>query len=159
MDSYIRNIFNGDMIKTGPLKESLKETKDINSFLKENTTSITDPTLSEHLNRLLSQKGLKRKVVIESAHLDINYASQFFNKQKSNPSREHVLSLAFGFGLNNEEADRLLKIAGVGALYSKNKRDAVIIYALENGMSIDQTDDILIDHNLEPLDKDINNKR
>lgn len=143
-------------ISSAPLKESLKNTKDINSFLKENTSSITNPTLSQHLNKLLSQKGLKRKVVIETAHLDINYISQLFNGHKFNASREHILSLAFGFSLNNEEADRLLKIAGVGALYPKNKRDAVIIYALENGMSIDQTDDILLSHNLEPLDKESN---
>lgn len=67
------------------------------------------------------------------------------------------MSLAFGFGLNYEETDRLLKIAGVGALYPKNKRDAIIIYALENGMSIYDTDDILKYHNLETLYKE-NNK-
>ena len=130
-------------ITTGGLTEILKKTKDIKSFLQKNESSITNPTLREYLDKLLLLKGLKRQDVIKNAALDSNYINQLFSGIKTKPGRNQTLSLAFGLGLNNEETDRLLKIAGVGALYPKNNRDAVIIHALENGESIEQTDDIL----------------
>ncbi len=130
-------------VSTDKLENILKNAKDIKTFLQENESSISDPTLSEHLKNLLSLKGLRRQDVIENTELDINYINQLFNGIKKNPSRNQILSLSFGFGLNNEETDRLLKIAGVGALYPKNKRDAVIIHSLETRKSIVQTNDIL----------------
>ena len=130
-------------VSTDKLENILKNAKDIKTFLQENESSISDPTLSEHLKNLLSLKGLRRQDVIENTELDINYINQLFNGIKKNPSRNQILSLSFGFGLNNEETDRLLKIAGVGALYPKNKRDAVIIHSLETRKAIVQTNDIL----------------
>ena len=138
-------------ITTGGLIKNLKNTKDIKIFLQENQSSITDPTLREYLAKLLSLKGLKRQDVIKNAELDSNYINQLFSGIKTKPSRNHSLSLAFGFGLNNEETARLLKIAGVGALYPKNKRDAVIIHSLENGKSTTQTNEFLSSLNLGTL--------
>lgn len=130
-------------ISTGGLTKNLKNAKDIKIFLQENQSSITDPILREYLEKLLSLKGLKRQDVIKNAELDSNYINQLFSGIKTKPGRNQTLSLAFGFELNNEETARLLKIAGVGALYPKNKRDAVIIHSLETGKSIMQTNEIL----------------
>lgn len=130
-------------ITTGGLIKNLKNAKDIKIFLQENQSSITDPTLREYLEKLLLLKGLKRQDVIKNAELDSNYINQLFSGIKTKPGRNQTLSLAFGFRLNNEETARLLKIAGVGALYPKNKRDAVIIHSLENGQSITQTNETL----------------
>jgi hypothetical protein len=124
------------------LTKILKSGKDINAILQENT--FYAPTLQEHLEKLLSSKGLKRQDVIMRAELDGNYVNQFFNGIKTKPSRDHTLSLAFGFGLNKDETDRLLKVAGVGALYPKNKRDAVLIHSLENEKSVMEVNEVLI---------------
>ena len=128
---------------TARLSNILKSRADILTVLKENEQSITSPTLQAHLKSLLLKKGLKRQDVIKAAGLDGNYANQIFNGRRTKPSRERVLSLAFGFGLNREEADRLFRAADVGALHPKNKRDAVIIYSLENGKSVVQTNEVL----------------
>ena len=138
-------------ITTGKLSETLKNAKDINSFLQENESYITNPTLQEYLAKLLALKGLKKQDVIKNAELDSNYINQLFSGRRTNPGRNQTLSLAFGFGLNNEETARLLKIAGVGSLYPKNKRDAVIIHSLENGNSIMQTNEILNSLEIETL--------
>lgn len=119
--------------------------------MQENQSSITDPTLREYLEKLLLLKGLKRQDVIKNAELDSNYINQLFSGIKTKPGRNQTLSLAFGFELNNEETARLLKIAGVGALYPKNKRDAVIIHSLEKGKSSTQTNELLNSLNLGTL--------
>ncbi len=138
-------------ITTGGLSEILKNAKDINNFLQENESYITNPTLQEYLKNLLVLKGLKRQDVIKNAQLDSNYINQLFSGIKTKPGRNQTLSLAFGFGLNNEETARLLKIAKVGALYPKNKRDAVIIHSLEKGNSITQTNETLNSLEIETL--------
>ena len=129
---------------TTRLTKVLKSGKDIRAILHENESSITTPTLQEHLEKLLISKSLKRQDVIKRAGLDSNYVNQFFSGLRAKPGRDQALSLAFGFGLGKDETDRLLKIAGVGALYPKNKRDAVIIHSLENGKPIAETNEILI---------------
>ena len=138
---------------TDRLSKVLKSPKDIRVILQENDAAITTPGLKEYLEGLLSSKGLKRQEVIKRAELDCNYTNQIFNGIKTNPGRNQMLSLAFGFGLNKEEADRLLRAAGVGALYPKNKRDAVIIHALENGNTVNQMNEVLFSLWLETLPK------
>ena len=133
------------------LSKILKSPKDILTLLQENKKSITTPTLKAHLEELLTSKGMKRQDVIKRAELDSNYTNQLFNGIKTKPGRNQVLSLSFGFKLNKEEADRLLRVAGLGALYSKNMRDAVIIHALENGNPITQTNEVLASLELEIL--------
>ena len=133
------------------LTKVLKSGKDIQIILQENESSITTPTLREHLGKLLLTKGLLRQDVIRHAELDGNYANQLFSGIKTKPGRDQTLSLAFGFGLNKEESDRLLKVAGVGALYPKNKRDAVLIHSLEHGKSITETNEALVSLGLETL--------
>ena len=128
---------------TTKLTNILKSDKDIETILQENESSMTALTLQGYLEKLLSSKGLNRQDVIKCANLDSNYINQLFSGIRMKPGRDHTLSLAFGFGLNKDETDRLLKVAGVGALYPRNKRDAVIIHSLENRKSIVQTNEIL----------------
>lgn len=98
MEKYITSLKEDYMeISTASLKKSLKNTKDINNFLKENTSSITDPTLSQHLNKLLSKKGLNRKDVIAPANLDINYINQLFNGMKKKTRQGYYIVFSIWF--------------------------------------------------------------
>ena len=52
------------------------------------------------------------------------------------------------------ETNRTLKLCGMAPLYAKNKRDAIIIIALNNETNdIFKINDLLIENNLEPLEK------
>ena len=143
---------------TSRLTNILKSRIDIRTVLIENESSINSPTLQAHLESLLSLKGMKRQDVIKSAQLDYNYANQLFNGRRTKPGRDQALSLAFGFRLNNEEANRLLRAAGAGALHPKNKRDAVIVHSLENRKSVLQTNEVLFTLGLDVLLGVCNNK-
>lgn len=136
---------------TTKLTKVLKSKKDIKVILNENETAIAAPSLKEYLENLLLSKGTRRQEVIRRGGLDGNYANQLFNGRRTKPGRNQILSLAFGFGLNKEETDRLLKVARVGALYPKYKRDAVIIHSLENGKPIAEANALLTSLGLENL--------
>ena len=57
--------------------------------------------------------------------------------------RDNVLKLSFAMGFDTRHANRALQAAGSNALYPKNRRDAIIIYCLEHGYTLQQANDTL----------------
>lgn len=51
-----------------------------------------------------------------------------------NPTRDKVIALAFGGGLDNDEIDRCLEKGGFLPLYPKNPRDSLIACAINSGL-------------------------
>lgn len=49
----------------------------------------------------------------------------------------------FSLGLPLREANRLLQAGGVNELYCKNRRDAIIIFALSHGYTLQKTEEEL----------------
>ncbi|MCM1309232.1 MAG: XRE family transcriptional regulator, partial [Butyrivibrio sp.] len=90
------------------------------------------------LKRLCSEKHTVAERVINAADIDRTYGHQIFNGTR-NPSRDKVIQLAFGFGLNVEETQGLLRAAGKSALYPRIKRDAAIIFAISKKMPLTET--------------------
>ena len=73
--------------------------------------------------------------VIGQSQIERTYGHQLFNGTRR-PSRDKVLQLALGLGLSVEDAQRLLRAAGKSQLYPRLKRDAVILYGIQNKLSI-----------------------
>ena len=103
---------------------------------------ITRRSLSEYLNELLDDKGLFRADVIHAANLNETYGYQIFMGQRK-PSRDKVLQIVFAMGLDLREANRALKAAGANELYCKDRRDAIIIFCLSRGCSLQQVNEDL----------------
>lgn len=55
---------------------------------------------------------------------------------KSRPGRNNAIRLAFGLGCDLRETQRLLRLAGVSELYCKQRRDAIIIWCIQNGRDL-----------------------
>ena len=98
--------------------------------------------LGEYLMQLLRQKNLKRAQVVEDSGVDKAYVYQIFNGDKK-PSRDKLIVIAFGMGLNEEETQRVLKLAGHSELYPRLARDALILFFIQRGKDIWETDDAL----------------
>ena len=96
---------------TEELLNILKSKRSYNDFLKEQIDELYFASISEYLEILLAQKGLKKSDVILKANLDKSYAYQIFNGNKTNPSRDKLIMLAFGMELNLDETRKLLKIS------------------------------------------------
>ena len=131
------------MKSTDDLLKELSSTDDINDFLKNNENNLDYVSISKYLNRLVSEKNLKKSEVIRNSELSEIYAYQIFSGKKCNPSRDKVLCLAFGMGLNVEETQQMLKVFNFPFLYAKRKRDSIIIFALNKGLSVPDTNELL----------------
>lgn len=110
------------------------------SFIANAKTSKR--SLSEYLQQLLSEKGLERSKVVREAGLNDTFGYQIF-KGTRKASRDKVLQLAFAMRLNLREMDRLLQAAGANELYCKNRRDAIIIFAVQKGYSLQKVNEEL----------------
>lgn len=135
---------------TEELTKGIIHTGDFKRYIQNHADSMTELSLTEHLEKLLNEKGMKRSDVILKANLDRTFGYQIFDGRKS-PSRDKVLQLAFGFGLDYPETCELLRIARKPALYSRLKREAVIIYCIGHHMSVMETQYMLMEAGLSLL--------
>lgn len=125
---------------TEDLLKTLLRTDEYSQFQELKDNGIV--SLAEHLDALLDQKETSKAEVIYRARLDTVYGYQIFNGTRK-PSRDKLLQLAFGFPLTYKETLTLLKIAGVGSLYVRRRRDSIIIFALNKGFSMEQLNELL----------------
>ena len=137
---------------TSDLLSVLKSKKNYSEFFQNEIGELIFKSLDEYLGVLLKEKNLKKSEVIEKSNLDKNYAYQLFNGIKKNPSRDKILMLAFGMKLTLDETRKLLKIAELSDLYVRIPRDSVIIFCLQNGKNLIETNEMLDDYNLKILE-------
>ena len=100
------------------------------------------PPFPVYLAKLCEERGEAREPVIQRAGIERSYGHQLFNGLR-NPSRDKAIQLAFGFGLNAEQTQELLRAATVGLLNPRIKRDAVIIYCLMHKIDLPETQRML----------------
>lgn len=127
---------------TEQLENELSAADDVEKFLDENADNFRDFTFAEYLKRLLKAKNLSRKEVVEASWIDFGYAPHIFSGRNV-PTREKVLMIALAMKLSPKEADYLLYYAGREKLYARNPHDAIIIFALERGKTVLETNELL----------------
>lgn len=134
------------MKDTGELLAEIKKSTEIKHFLAENDEDIKNLTLSEYLNILIEKKQVPKGESIKKAELNYTYGYQMINGTRK-PTKDKLLQLCFGLNATVEEANRILLIANAGGLYSKNRRDCIIIFALDKGLTLTQTNELLFELN------------
>ena len=70
---------------------------------------------------------------------------------RRNPSRSRLICLCFGLSATLEETQTLLKQCGYAQLYARDRRDAIILYGIVNGMSLFDVNDKLFSEEEETL--------
>lgn len=109
-------------------------------YLNEGET--IDRTLVDYLEKLLEDRSMKRSEVVRDSGLNGTFLYDIF-KGKSRPGRDRAIMLAFGLHCSLAETQRLLRLSGVAELWAKTRRDAIIIWAVNRGLSREQCDDLL----------------
>ncbi len=126
---------------TEELLGELLSAPDPTSFIDERHPQAR--SLSSYLCELLEERGLERKDVVRESQLDSTYGYQIFTGQRTKPSRDKVLQLAFAMHLNLRETDRALQAAGASKLYCKDRRDAIVIFCLDRATTLTEANETL----------------
>lgn len=135
---------------TQELLDALSGARDLDQFMEENHACFDRRRLAEFLQQYMKEKGLKRGEVIRASQLNEVYAYQIFNGTKE-PSRDKVVCLLLAMKTTVLEAQTLLKVCGYAPLYAKNERDCMLLYALEHGLTVTETQMLLDSEKLDCL--------
>ncbi|HWR61967.1 MAG TPA: hypothetical protein VN580_10170 [Clostridia bacterium] len=100
------------------------------------------PPFHAYISELCRELKQVPEQIIRRSAIDRTYGHQLFNGTRK-PSRDKVIQLAFGFDLDVDGAQELLKLARQAALYPKIKRDAAILRCLHEHKDIFETQSIL----------------
>lgn len=138
---------------TDELMNILRNKRSIDEYFDENDNEIFFGTLSEQVNFYIARKGLTKAEVVRRSGLNRGYCYEILSGKKTkNISRDKVIMLCFGLELSVDEAQQLLKKCGYAPLYARDTRDSIIIFCIENSISVINTNIKLGDYNLEPLE-------
>ena len=114
---------------TEELLNELLDAPNIDGYIKEH--DFAAPSLSEYLKQLLEEKGLERSRVVRMADLNETFGYQIFTGAR-HPSRNKVLQIAFA-----------MAAAGANILNCKDRRDAIIIFCIDRGCSLQKVNEEL----------------
>ena len=135
---------------TEQLENERAESKNIEDFFNGNEENFQDFTLAQYLSYLLAEKKLSKAEVIKKSELG-DYAYHIFAGRKKSPARPKILSLALAMGLSVKETQYLLYYAGMEKLYIRNEWDSIIMFALENKLSVEEANELLNNFSAAPL--------
>ena len=135
---------------TDTLQQKLMSTNNLDRFLTENDASFRDVPLQEAIQRIFDEKGMSKAQLAKQSGISEVYLHQLFSGRRF-PSRSRLLCLCFGLGATVDEAQSLLQQARHAPLYSRDRRDAIIIFALSHHMTLFEVNDKLFTENLDTL--------
>ena len=138
---------------TDELLKILNQEEEIENYIEENKEDLIDLSLSDYLDDMLKKYNITKNEAINNSALNQIYGYQIFKGMK-NPSRDKLIQLIFGLGLDVTDAQRLLKIAGVNELYPRIKRDSIIIFAINKKINITLCDELLFELGEETIIKE-----
>ena len=125
---------------TEELLNELLDVPSIDGYIREH--DFAAPSLSDYLKQLLQEKGLERSRVVRMADLNETFGYQIFTGAR-HPSRNKVLQIAFAMALTLKETNRALTAAGANVLNCKDRRDAIIIFFIDRGCSLQKVNEEL----------------
>lgn len=144
------------------MDEKTEKTKDLmaklascdnNSALDEYVDSIEgkyQTNLSQYIKEILERKNMSIADLHRTSLIDRNYIYQIMDGSKK-PGRDKIVAIAIGAGMSLEECQQALEISKEGILYPKSRRDSVIIYAINNRLSIMDLNSLLEKYNVPVL--------
>lgn len=138
------------MKQTDDLRQELMESADLDRFLDENKEHFEAEECCAMLERLYADKDFSKAELARRSGMSTVYLYQLFSGLRR-PSRDKLICLCFGLGCSLDTTQELLKKNGFLGLYPKNRRDAIILYSLSKGSTLQETNDKLFQEKEEGL--------
>ena len=139
--------------KTSDLMDKLQSTEttaELDQYLDE-IRGKYPKDLNSYFKAILEEKGMSIADMQKKSGIDRNYIYQIMDGRK-NAGRDKIIAMAVACKMTLPESQRALEIAQEGILYAKNRRDSLIIYAINKKMNITGLNNLLDEYGFSPLD-------
>lgn len=124
---------------TGTLFNKLNNRKNGEALLSQKQTA---PTCARLLREILEKAKMSVSEWIAGANISKSYGYQILRGERT-PGRDILLRTALVVQLSLKDTQRLLAVGGCGALYPKVRRDTVVIFALNQKMTLLETEELI----------------
>lgn len=132
------------------LEELQNENCKIDEYLKGNGESFVYDKIKDFWETAIEKSGYSKSNIINKSDFSYCYFYDVINGRKI-PGRDKIIRLILTMKLSVDECQEALRISGRSALYPRIRRDAIILFAISNGLSIYQLSELLADAGEEPL--------
>lgn len=123
---------------------------DIEEYLETYQDDFVDIDIPSVWKTLIRKSGMKNAEIINASDFDPVYFYEIISNKKK-PSRDKILRLLLGMGATFEDCQFALKSCGFPLLYPRDRRDSLLIYCINNYISVNDTNILLSDKGVEPL--------
>ena len=135
---------------TSDLNREITTHADLKGFLTDNQEEFRGSFMKKILNDAYIRCGLSKAETAERSGMSEVYLHQILSGKRV-PSRDRLLCLCIALEMPEGDVNTALKECGYASLYIRNRRDAIILYALNNGWDINVLNDGLFEANEETL--------
>lgn len=112
--------------------------------------AFIENSIREYFEALLIRHNISSSEAVNNADMDRDFGRQVLTgKRKTRP--DNYIRLAIGMGLSFDETQSMLKFLCAGPIYALRKRDAAIMYCIQEGYDMMNTQLFLDEHGFEPL--------
>ncbi len=146
----------GEKKTTDNLDEILKSLKPekIGSYLNENSDILVQDKrpFYIYMKEVLKSKGITQTRLYIDAGFTQSFGGKIFRGEKRMSNRDMALRLCLAGHFDLDETNHILKLCGYSPLYSKMRRDAVLIVAVNTGIySIENVNRLLKEYGFDEL--------
>ena len=107
--------------------------------------------LCSYIKAILAEKDMSIADMQKKSCIDRTYIYQIMDGSK-HPGRDKIIAMAIACEMTLPECQRALEIAQEGILYAKDRRDSLVIYAINKKMSIMDLNSLLEEYKFQALD-------
>lgn len=134
-------------LKTANLDQILKSGQaDVNQVTKS-YLDATEITFVQYMDVLIKQKGISKKELFRRADLHGKSHYAYLTGEKHTPDRDRILRILIALEVSLEDCNRALELYGMQPLYSKCRRDMVIITFINRKMrGVDRLNEFLLQY-------------
>lgn len=125
------------------LNELNHEKCNIEKYLQSNPESFVFDSINEFWENAISRSGLSKSNIINKADFSYCYFYDVINGRKI-PGKDKIIRLILTMNLSVDDCQEALRLSGRSSLYPRIKRDSIIIYAINQGLTVYQTSELLI---------------
>lgn len=127
---------------TNDLFEELEGKCKIDDYISSNTSSFVFHTINDFWENACEKSGESKSNIINKADFNYCYFYDVINGRKI-PAKDKIIRLVLAMNLSLDDCQQALRLCDKSLLYPRIKRDSIIIYAINNNMTILQCNDLL----------------
>ncbi len=135
-----------DRETTSELQKILKNIHsepDLNEYLGSEGTISPYTSFSDYFLSLPEVSEMPRTELIRKSGLERTYAYQILNGTREKPGRDKILRLCLAAGLGADQVRKALEAGKEAPLYPRNRRDAILIFAVNKKCGVDDAQMLL----------------